>query len=77
MPSTLPGFLVLVGTVLFIGSLFKGSLSVGSISLPELTDKNRQIVRYTGMLFFVAGISLFVYLAYIGAPAWSTMISGR
>jgi hypothetical protein len=59
MPKTLPGFLLLAGTLLLLLGLFSKPLKVKEITIPNLGKSGRIIVAILGVAFL--GISAFLY----------------
>lgn len=59
MPETLPGFLIVAGTILFVGSLFRGSLEFKSIKLPKLEDRARMVMMALGITFMITSVVLY------------------
>jgi hypothetical protein len=59
MPSTLPGFLLLAGILMFLLSLFRGSVKIKDTALPALSKRNRWIVRMLGLAFMLASFMLY------------------
>ena len=53
MPSTMPGFLLLSGLLMFLASLFGGRIKFKDIELSALSTRNRIIVGTLGAAFMV------------------------
>ena len=59
MPSTMPGFLLLSGLLMFLASLFGGKLKFKDIELPKLSKRNRLIIGTLGVVFMVVSFVLY------------------
>lgn len=53
MPETMPGFLLIAGTVLFVLSFFKGPLKIMQIEIPGLSRSGQITLRVLGIIFLI------------------------
>ena len=57
--TTLQGFFVVAGLVLFVFSLFSGPIEGKVTKLPGLDATGRMVLRVLGTILFVAGLVLY------------------
>lgn len=62
MPSTMPGFLLLSGLLMFLASLFNKPIKYKEVELPVLSARNRGIVRWLGAAFMVVSFLLYGFV---------------
>lgn len=63
MPKTLPGFLMVAGLLMFVGSLFIGKLKYKGIELPALPKGARITIRILGIIFMIASALLYAFIS--------------
>ena len=68
MPTTLQGFLIVSGLLMFVFSFFSGGIEYKDIKLPKLLHSGRISFRILGILFMVLGGAL--YALPIINPDW-------
>jgi len=72
MPTTVAGFLLLAGLMLFILSLLYGAVEYKDIKLPSLKPGGRLTVRVLGICFMLGSVVLYIYQPNLPmAPATS------
>ncbi len=59
MPTTLPGFLLFAGLLMFLISLLDGPLTYKDMKLPSLNHRARLWVRVLGIAFMVISAGLY------------------
>ncbi|WP_148043088.1 hypothetical protein [Methylocystis hirsuta] len=67
MPKTLPGFLLMAGTLMIIFSLFKGNIELKGFKIQNMDAFGRNTLRIMGIIFI--GISAYIYYNYMYPPS--------
>ena len=65
MPSTLPGFLAVAGTLMFVASLFTGPLKFWIFEIERISLKARKILKILGIAFMLSGFSMYGYFIFV------------
>ncbi len=73
MPSTMPGFLLLSGLLMFLISLFGGGIKFKDLELPTLSKRNRKILCTLGVIFM--GVSFLIYGSGVTPPPLALPLS--
>ena len=63
MPTTLPGFLLVAGTLMFVLSLFDKPIEVKEFKLPTMNSRSRMALRVIGCIFLI--LSAYIYYPYV------------
>lgn len=67
MPKTLPGFLLMAGTLMLIFSLLKGNIEFKGFKIQSIDVYGRNILRIMGIIFIC--ISAYIYYNYMYPPS--------
>lgn len=67
MPKTLPGFLLMAGTLMVVFSLLKGNIELKEFKIPSMDAFGRNILRIIGIIFLC--ISAYIYYNYMYRPS--------
>jgi hypothetical protein len=73
MPSTMPGFLLLSGLLMFLVSLFGGGIKFKGVEIPTLSKRNRKILCTLGVVFMV--VSFLIYGSGVTPPPLALPLS--
>jgi hypothetical protein len=60
MPTPLPGFLLVAGTLLIVLSFMRGSFQVEKVKIPSFDESGRAIVRVIGVIFCALALSYII-----------------
>lgn len=65
MPSTLPGFLVFAGLLMFLASLFTGPLKFRGVEIESLRSEARKTLKILGIAFMLSGFIMYGFFIYV------------
>ncbi len=63
MPTTLPGFLLVAGTLMVVLSLFDRPVEIKEFKLPTSNSSSRMALRVIGCMFLI--LSAYIYYPYV------------
>jgi hypothetical protein len=71
MPTTLPGWLLLLGTILIVASVVKGRIAVKEVEVQEIDSRGRNVLMVLGALFIIT--SGLIYYKYMQTTDFSSL----